>query len=126
MTMAQVSARAAIWCLICAAVPSHIPGEPLNLTPLTSAGERSSSALSSLEGSMLVGPPREYTPVYRDCIATATECSLKCDIALQLAEDMGQLPLQKLAEAIRLNSTLTIRSEQFLYNTSLVFVMAKK
>ena len=44
-----------------------VPGDPLNLTPLTSAGERSSRALRSLEGSMLVGPPLEYTPVYRDC-----------------------------------------------------------
>ena len=44
--------------------------EPLleaRLTPLTSASERSSSEDSSLEGSTLVGPPREYTPVYVDC-----------------------------------------------------------
>lgn len=39
------------------------PVESLYLTPLMLAGERSRRALSSLEGSTLLGPPLAYTPV---------------------------------------------------------------
>ncbi len=38
-----------------------------HLMPRTSAGERSSSADRSLDGSTFVGPPRAYTPVYVLC-----------------------------------------------------------
>ena len=47
--------------------PCSEPLKEARLTPLTSASERSSSEDSSREGSTLVGPPREYTPVYVDC-----------------------------------------------------------
>ena len=47
--------------------PCSDPLLEARLTPLTSASERSRSEDSSREGSTLVGPPREYTPVYVDC-----------------------------------------------------------
>lgn len=67
---------------------------------------------------MLVGPPREYTPVYKDCIATATKCNFKCNTEVQPEEDMVQQHLQKLVEAKCFASALTVRAEQFSNNTA--------